>query len=65
MRSGSICEMRAVSASGPPSVQPTVSEPNRPSDMEADASAFTCAWSAGVRKDSGTSARSTSRASRC
>ncbi len=32
MRSGSICEMRAVSASGPPSVPPTVSEPNRPSE---------------------------------
>ena len=41
--------MRAVSASGPPSVPPTVSEPSRPSDTVADASAFTCAWSAGSR----------------
>ena len=41
--------MRAVSASGPPSVPPTVSDPNRPSETPTDASAVTCCWSAGVR----------------
>ena len=50
MKSGSICEMRAVSASGPPSVQPVVIEPNGPSAKETDASAFTCPRLAGSRK---------------